>query len=286
MSDYPFKSNVLQKLGVRSWINAKNWSTNVGGNWIDDRVLDAMNEVAKTFVDMHELFAKADKRVAALCKTEEAHITTGAGGAIELAVAGCMSKDNYSAWIDLPTTEKLKNEVLMPRGHNINYTPQWRGAGAVTIEYGIAGTLQSFKRELEARITEKTCCLAYTFSYNIVPRGVIPFDEIVAIANKYDLPVVVDAASELPPVSNLSKFIEMGADLVCFSGGKAIKGPNNTGMLLGSKRGAPIINAIRNHAFPDHGWNREMDFLCACSPSIRQPLVLRELWQNSISILV
>ena len=76
---YPYKSRVLEKLGVRSWINAKNWSTTIGGNWIDDRVLDAMHEVAKTFVDMHDLYAKADARTAELCSVADAHITTGAG---------------------------------------------------------------------------------------------------------------------------------------------------------------------------------------------------------------
>ncbi|MCK4582789.1 hypothetical protein KAU18_05685, partial [Candidatus Bathyarchaeota archaeon] len=65
--DYPYRSKVLDRLGVRSWINARNWSTVIGGTWIDDRVLEAMNEVAKTFVDMHELFARADARVAELC---------------------------------------------------------------------------------------------------------------------------------------------------------------------------------------------------------------------------
>jgi len=91
---FPYTSRVLERLGVRSWINAKNWSTNIGGNWIDDRVLDAMQEVAKTFVDMHELYAKADERTAKLCGVEEAHITTGAGAAVELAVAGCMAGDD------------------------------------------------------------------------------------------------------------------------------------------------------------------------------------------------
>ena len=65
--DYPYRSKVLDRLGVRSWINAKNWSTVIGGTWIDDRVLDAMNEVAKTFVDMHELIERADVRIAGLC---------------------------------------------------------------------------------------------------------------------------------------------------------------------------------------------------------------------------
>jgi len=254
--DYKYRSRVLDRLGVRSWINARNWSTVIGGTWIDDRVLEAMNEVAKTFVDMHELFTRADARVAELCRVEDAHITTGTGAALELAVAACMAGDEYGRWMRLPDTAGMRNEVLMPRGHVIAYTPQWTASGARTVEYGQAGHLRSFRRELESKITEKTCCLAYTVSYNTVPRGVVPIMDLIELGEKYDVPVVVDAASDLPPVSNLHKYTDMGADVVCFSGGKAIKAPNNTGFMVGSGRGAKIVEAVRNHTFPHSGWGR------------------------------
>lgn len=254
--DYPYRSKVLDRLGVRSWINARNWATVIGGTWIDDRVLEAMNEVAKTFVDMHELIERADARIAGLCGVEEAHVTTGTGAAMGLAVAGCMVGDDNGRWMMLPDTEGMKNEVVCPRGHHIAYTPQWRAPGARLVEYGQAGTLRSFKRELEDAITERTCCLTYTVSYNVVPRGVIPLEEVIEIGERHDIPVVVDAASMLPPVSNLHKYTDMGADIVCFSGGKAIKAPNNTGMMLGSGRGAEIVSQVRGHAFPHSGWGR------------------------------
>ena len=214
---YPYRSKTLDRLGVRSWINAKNWSTVIGGTWIDDRVLEAMDEVAKTFVDMYQLFEKADQRIAQICDVEAAHITTGTGAAMELAIAGCMAGDDFSKWMKLPKTDDMKNEVLMPRGHNIAYTPQWTASGANVVEYGQAGHLKSFKRELEASITEKTCCLSYTVSYNTVPRGMVPLEEVIEIAHKYDLPVVVDAASDLPPTSNIHKFTDMGADIDTYS---------------------------------------------------------------------
>ena len=254
--NYKYRSKTLDRLGIRSWINAKNWSTVIGGNWIDDRVLNAMNEVAKTFVDMHALLAKADERIAQLCQVEDAHITTGTAAAIELAVAGCMAGDDYGAWMSLPNTEGLKNEVVLPRGHYISYTPQWMAAGAKLVEYGQAGTLKSFKRELESAVTDRTCCFSYTVSYNTVPRGNIPFEEVVEVGKKHDIPIVVDIASDLPPVSNLHKYTDMGADITCFSGGKAIKGPNNTGLMLGKGKGARIIDAVRNHSFPHPGWGR------------------------------
>jgi uncharacterized pyridoxal phosphate-dependent enzyme len=254
--EYSHRSKVLDSLGVKSWINAKNWSTTVGGNWIDERVLSAMNEVANTFVDMHELFTRADEKIAGLCKVKDAHVTGGAGAAIELAVAGCIAGSDLGKWLKLPHTEGMRNEVVMPRGHYTAYAPQWMIPGTKIIEYGQAGILKSYKKELWSAVTDQTCCLSYTFSYNNVPRGIIPFEEVVAAGRNFGLPVVVDAASELPPVSNLHKFIDMGADLVCFSGGKAIGGPNNTGMLLGGEKGEEIIAAIRNHTFPHYGWGR------------------------------
>jgi L-seryl-tRNA(Ser) seleniumtransferase len=253
---FSFKSKKLEELGVRSWVNASNWATVYGGAWIDDRVLDAMNEVAKTFVDMHELILKAGERIAALCEVWEAHVTTGSGAAMGLAVAGCMAGEEYGKWMRLPDTVGMKNEVVSPRGHNIRYSPQWTAPGAKLVEYGEAGTLRSFAKELEASITERTCCLAYTISYNVVSRGIIPLEEVIEIGERYDVPVVIDAASMIPPVSNLHKYTDMGADIVCFSGGKAIKAPNNTGMLLANDRGSKIIKAIREHSFPNAGWGR------------------------------
>jgi len=156
----------------------------------------------------------------------------------------------------LPNTEGMKNEVVVPRGHIIAYTPQWTASGAKTVEYGQAGTLRFFKKELESVITDKTCCLTYTVSYNTVPRGIIPIEEVIEVGKKNDIPVVMDAASDLPPVSNLHRYTDMGIDIVCFSGGKAIKAPNNTGMMLGQGKGVKIIQNIRDHTFPHAGWGR------------------------------
>lgn len=253
---YQYKSKVLEELGLRSWLNVSNWSTVIGGNWIPDHVLTAMNEVAKTFVDMYELFNKADEKIAKLCQVEEAHITPGAGAAIELSVAGCMAGNNHSNWLKLPSTEGLKNEIVMPRGHYIAYTPQWAAAGGRIIEYGQAGSLKSYKNELENSITDNTCCLSYTMSYNTVPRGIVPLEEVIKIGKEKNIPIIVDSASMLPPVSNLHKYTDMGVDIACFSGGKAIQAPNNTGMMLGNGKGAEIIRSIRDHSFPHSGWGR------------------------------
>ena len=254
--NYKYRSKVLDRLGVRSWINARNWTSAIGGSWIDERVLQAMNEVSGTFVDMNELYQKADERIAALCQVEDAHITPGAGAAITLTVAGCMAGNDFAKWMKLPRTEGMKNEVVFPRGHYQAYAPQWTAAGAKLIEYGQAGILKSFKRELESKVNDKTCCLSYTFSYNTSPRGQIPLSEVIEIGQKFDIPVVVDAAALLPPVTNLHKFTDMGADIVIFSGGKGIRAPASSGMVLGNARGAQIIASVRNHTYPHEGWAR------------------------------
>jgi L-seryl-tRNA(Ser) seleniumtransferase len=253
---YKYKSNFLGRLGVRSWINARNWTSAIGGSSIDEPVLQAMNEVSAIFVDMHELYQKADERIAALCQVQEAHITPGAGAAITLAVAGCMAGDDYAKWLKLPCTEGMKNEVVFPRGHYQAYAPQWTAAGAKLVEYGQSGILKSFQRELESAISEKTGCLSYTLSYNTPARGQIPLAEIIEAGQKFDIPVVVDAAALLPPIANLNKYTDMGADIVIFSGGKGIRGPAGSGMMLGSKRGAQIIQTLRNHTYPYEGWAR------------------------------
>src|SRR5208283_3559678 len=251
---YPYKSKVLERLGVLSWINARGSYTTVGGSWIDDRVLSAMDEVAKTFVDMRELFAKADERIANLCHVDDAHIVAGAGAAIELSVAGCMAGKDYAKWISLPCTDGMKNEVVMSRGQYIQYSQQWVASGAKLVEYGYS-TGQT-KSQLEAAISEKTCCLSYTVSWNTSPKRMISLEEVVETGKKRSIPVVVDSAAMLPPTSNLHKFTDMNADIACFSGGKAIRASNNTGLILGNGNGAEIIASIRNNSFPNDGWGR------------------------------
>ena len=256
MVEYEYKSKFLEDLGVRSWINARNWTSTIGSTWIDERVLNVMNDVAKTFVDMCELLAKADERVAKLCGVDDTHITIGAGAAIELAVAGCMTGNDFTKWDALPDTSCMRNEVVFPRAHYTAYAPQWRASGAKLVEYGQAGILKSYKKELTSKINERTCCLSYTVSYNITGRGAFPLESVVDAGEKHDLPVVVDAASMLPPVANLHKFTDMGADIVCFSGGKGLRAPASTGMMLGNGRGVEIIQAIRDHSYPHDGWGR------------------------------
>lgn len=255
---YPYKSKTLENLGVRSWINASNWSTTYGGNWIDDRVLESMNEVAKTFVDMQELMVRAGERISELCKVDAAYVTCGAAAAIELAVAACIAKRDIKVWKALPKIDEFKNEVTLPLGHHISYQAQWKACGSNVVGYGSTDSLDKITlAEIESAVSLKTSCMGYVESYNVMPRGVLPLTDVVKVARKHDLPVIVDAAGMLPPTNNLQKYLDLGADIVIFSGGKGIKGPNNTGMLLGQGlKGKEIINALLEYSFPNYGWAR------------------------------
>ena len=256
--EYKYRSNTLERLGLKSWLNAKNWSTEYGGNWIDDRVLESMNEVAKTFVNMYDLYTRASQRIAELSKADNAYVSCGAAAAIELVVASCIANDNLSAWKALPDTSAANNEVVMPMGHIISYHNAWKSCGAKIVTYGLADTLDNITfEEIESAITEKTCCLGYVESYNVLPRGRLLITDVAKVAKKYDLPLVVDAAAMLPPVSNLHNYFDLGADVVVFSGGKAIKAPNNTGFALGKgAKGKNLIDNLFKFSFPNHGFGR------------------------------
>jgi L-seryl-tRNA(Ser) seleniumtransferase len=256
---YPYKSRVLERLGLRSWINASNWSTTLGGTWLAQEVLDAMDEVAKTFVPMDELLDTAGRRVAELCHVDAAHVTCGAAAGIELSVAACMTGKDTRLQLQLPHTAGMRNEVVMPRGHANHYTPNWYASGARIVEYGWSGYLRLRGNEIDDAITERTCCLGYVHSYHCTPRGEIPIDDVVRVAHRHELPVVVDTASMLPPVSNLHRFADAGVDISIFSGGKGIRGPNDTGLILGKgERGKELIEAIRMFSCPHGGWGRAL----------------------------
>ena len=254
---YPYKSRTLERLGIQSWVNASNWSTTLGGTWLSQEVIDAMEEVSKTFVRMDELLNKAGERIAQLCQVDAAHVTTGAAGGIELAVAASMTGKDTAKIRRLPNTSGMKNEVVMHRGHSTTYDPQWTAAGAKFINYGTGGYLRFSEQELEDQITEQTCCLGYVYSYHDTPRGFIPIENVVKIAKKHGLPVIVDTASILPPVANLHKFADAGAEISIFSGGKGIRGPNDTGLMLAKgDKGKEIIDTVKLFASPHGGWGR------------------------------
>lgn len=257
---YPYRSTFFDRLGVRSWINASNWSTALGGTYLDPEVVEAMRDVSQSFVDMHELNRKAGERVAELCKVDAAFITTGAAAGLYLATAACIAGTDQAKWDRLPNTDGMRNEVIMHRGHVCGYEHQYTAAGAqfVFVDQPLHRST-TLHTAYEQAITDRTASIACVHSYNVRTKGMLPFEEVVKLAKAHGVRTQLDAAALVPPVANLHKYTDMGFDLVVLSGGKGIRGPQNTGLILGGgEQGRELIDAIRRNTSPNHGLGRPL----------------------------
>ncbi len=255
---YPHKSRVLKKLGVRSMINACNWSTVIGGTYLEPRVMEAMADVSTTFVDLRELLKKASDRIAYLCKVDAAYITVGAAAGITLSVAAAIAGNDPVKWTTLPFTDDPpisgRNRIIIQATQSA-YDEQFAMGGGRLVKVG--SPLGSSIKDIESAINDKTAGIAAGYHYNLVPRGWVPYEEVAKIAKKHDLPSFCDCAGAFPPYTNLHKLTDAGFDLSIFSGGKGIRGPQNTGIILGDgERGVELIQAISMHSAPNHGIGR------------------------------
>ncbi|PDM26326.1 hypothetical protein CP083_04420 [Candidatus Bathyarchaeota archaeon B24-2] len=259
--------DLYEELGVKTVINAAGTQTFLGGSIVHPKVMEAMKEAAGKFVNMGELIEKAGEFIAKVTGAEAAIVTAGCYAALVVGTAACIMRgttleeiDNHPLhhypesreWIDLiqipPNTENLKNEVIIQRGHYTPYEHAFRVAGGRLRKVGSERSCTV--REIEEAIGEKTAAIAFIVARS--DRGV-SLKKVIEVGKRYDVPVIVDAAAELPPRENLRKFIAMGADLVAFSGGKAIRGPNDTGFLCGRR---DLIRLAALQAFPYHGIGR------------------------------
>ena len=237
---------VYKRLGMRRVINADATLTRLGGSLMPSHVLDAMCEAAGSFVDMYELQQVVGKRLAELTRNEAAYVSTGAAAGIVLATLATMTEGDLATIARLiETGEAPKNEVIIHRVHRIPYDPAVRLAGARIVEIG--NRLQTFPWELEAAITPRTAMVFYAAGVHLA-SGALPLAETVEIAHTHGIPVVVDAAAQLPPTENLWRFTrEFGADLAVFSGGKDFRGPQASGLLVGTEA---MIAAIAVNGSP------------------------------------
>jgi D-glucosaminate-6-phosphate ammonia-lyase len=245
---------VYERLGMRRVINADATLTRLGGSIMPSHVLDAMREAAGSFVDMYELQQVAGKRLADLTRNEAAYVSTGAAAGLVLATLAAMTGGDLSTIARLiETGEAPKDEVIIHRVHRIPYDPAIRLAGARIIEVG--NRLQTFPWELEAAITPRTAMVFYSAGVHLA-SGALPLAEAVEIAHAHGVPVVVDAAAQLPPTENLWRFTrELGADLAVFSGGKDFHGPQASGLLVGTEA---MIAAVAVNGSPHQRLARPM----------------------------
>ena len=258
-----------EELSVRRVINACSTVTHLGGSIPDPRVMDAMKEASQSFVIMMELIEKSGEVIAEATGAEAGLVTAGSSAALVLGTAACIMRGSGlegfevqpverlnldGEWRDLvqrlPDASWTRDEVVIEKAHRNAYDHAFKVAGGRLVVMGTEKDCSP--EELEEAINERTAAVAFTARVEDVG---VPLKKIVEIAHRHDVPVIVDAASELPPRAHLRKYIAEGADLVAFSGGKQIAGPNDTGILCGRR---DLIKLATLQAPPYRGIGRGM----------------------------
>ena len=220
------KKNIYERLGVRTRINAKGTYTYLTGSLLPPEVAEAMRQAGEHYVYLEELQAAAGKQIAQWVGVEAAMVTSGAAGAMTLATAACVAGKDPDKIRRIPDTTGMKTEVVVQKSHRNGFDHAVRNAGVRLVE---VDTLE----EAEQAINPNTAMLYFSnFAQN---RGRIGLEQWVALGKKHGVPTFNDAAADVPPVSHLSEYNKMGFDLVAFSGGKGLRGPQCAGLLLGRK---------------------------------------------------
>lgn len=222
---------LLEELGIEKVINAWGTVTVLGGTTMTDDVIEALREASTIYVDMKELHKKAGDLIARLIGVEATCVTSGATAGLILATAACITGGDRQKILDLPKADVRRNKVVVQRLQRNAFVNVLRTSGAEIAEIG--SEKETTPRDLESVLNESIAAVMY-FVFDPQP-GVLSFQEVVRIAHGKGVPVIVDAAAELPPSENLTKFTNMGADVVVFSGGKDIGGPNDTGLVIGRR---------------------------------------------------
>jgi len=237
------KRDIFAELGLRTFINAAGTYTAMTASLMPEEVMDAINSSAKEFVMLDEVQDKAGAKIAEMCHAEAAMVTAGCWSAMVLGMAGVLAGKDPKKIAQLPHLEGagMKSEVIVQKSHMNGYEHALTNAGVtlISVETG---------DEAEKAISEKTAMM--WFLNREAPMGKIQHQEWLAIAKKHNLPTMIDMAADVPPVENLWKYNDMGFDLVCISGGKAICGPQSTGILMGKK---DLIAAARMSGPPNGG---------------------------------
>ena len=247
--------DVIEELGVRSFINAAGTFTALTGSLMRPEAVAAMQVASRKYVRLEDLRDAVGKRIAELLKCPAALVTAGCASALSVATAACITGDNRDRVRRLPDTTGMKNEVIVQKTHRVNYDHAIRNAGVRMIEVVT-------REELEKAINERTAMMFFLNASD--PRGKVHHDEFIAIAKKHNVPTLIDAAADVPPVENLWRFTKMGFDLVGFSGGKGLRGPQSSGLLLGRK---DLIEAAKLNFGP------EGDSLCRTNKVNKEEIV-------------
>ncbi len=218
--------NIYEQLGVRTRINAKGTYTYLTGSLLPPEAARAMEEAAQHYVVLDELQRAVGEKIAQMLGVEAACVTSGAAGAMVIGTAACVAGKDPEKIKRLPDTTGMKNEVIIQKSHRYGFDHAVRNVGVRLVEV-------ESEDDLEHAVNEKTAMLH--FLNEAQKQGKIGLEQWVAAGKRHGISTFNDAAADCPPVSHLSDYNKMGFDLVCFSGGKGLRGPQCAGLLLGRK---------------------------------------------------
>jgi L-seryl-tRNA(Ser) seleniumtransferase len=229
----------FRELGVRPFINAAGTYTAMTASLMPREVVEAMTYASEHYVMLDELHDKVGVRLATLLQCEGAMVTSGAASALTLGTAAVLTGTDRRKIVDVPNLADMKSEVITQKSHRFPYDHAVRNCGVSVIEV-------ETRAELERAVTPKTAMMLFYNANNFV--GQIKDEEFAQLGKKLGIPTMNDCAADVPPVENLWKYTKMGFDLVAFSGGKGIRGPQSAGLLLGRKA---LIDAARLNGPPN-----------------------------------
>src|SRR5580704_2269616 len=232
--------NPFEELGLTTVINCVGTMTVLGGSLPHPELEAVMSMAGRHFVSINDLEVAAGKRIAEMLKLPEGYtalVTSGAAAAIQSGLAGILTGGNEAFIRQLPDLTGMKSEVIIQKSHRNPFDHQLRSTGIRLIEIETVD-------QLRAAVNERTAMMHFTNFANAV--GQIKVEEWVKLAKQYKIPCMNDAAADTPPVSHLWDYANMGFDLVTFSGGKAIRGPQCAGLLIGRKE--MVANALLNNS--------------------------------------
>jgi L-seryl-tRNA(Ser) seleniumtransferase len=233
------KRDYFRELGVRPFINAAGTYTAMTSSLMPPEVVEAIRYASEHYVMLDELHDRVGARIAALVRCEAAMVTSGAASALTLGTAAVLTGTDRQKIVSLPSLAGMKSEVIIQKSHRFGYDHAVRNCGVRLVEVDT-------REDLERAINEKTAMMLFYNANNDV--GQIRDVEFAQLGKKHAIPTLNDAAADVPPVDNLWRYTEMGFDLVAFSGGKGIRGPQSAGLLLGRK---DLITAARLNGPPN-----------------------------------
>lgn len=247
-------ANIYEELNMKTFINAAGTYTIVGGSKMSTKTLGDIASASSRFVTIRDLQKRVHERIAEMTNNEAAYVSSGAAAGLYLAIAAAIQLKNGNSryyYLDKGTVEKYN--IVVFKSHRNPYDLVIGDLGAQYKEIGFPNIIfPATSEDLDEAIDEKTAAIYFAQATWTAP-GAMSLDKVVSVANKREIPVIVDAAAQLPPLENLWKFNQMGATVTLFSGGKDLRGPQSSGLMVGKKAFLDVVTSL---GFPNYGIGR------------------------------